>query len=130
MFSAAIGALGKQGVEFEQLARRVMPELMGEAPMEVLEVLMGNSAYRNPSDFVQGLSKFFPAGVVVTCVIIEKQAAGSVPDAKEIPEVARFEAFASKMKTFEAETEGRKLAMLHDHRTEDELDKLAGHRTT
>jgi len=103
---------------------------MGESPTQVLEVLMGAKAYSNPSNFAQELSRFFPTGSVVTCVIIEKRAAGKVPDAKEIPEVARFEAYASKMRTFEAESQGPKLSVLHDHRAEDELDKLTGHKTT
>jgi hypothetical protein len=117
-------------VVFEKTARQVMNELMGKDATETLGVLMGSLAYSNPSEFVLQLSKFFPTGAIITCVLIEKSASGLIPDAKEIPEVVAFESFASEKSTFVKESSGPKVALLHDHRAEDELDKLAGHKTS
>lgn len=121
----------RAGLDFNAIARETLTEILGETPSEVLFMAFGNLT-ESPKTFARKLSLMFPERTVTIILdLVAKSARASLANPASAGSDSQFERLIREMELLPGiRSEGPKLALLHDHREEDELDRLVGHRTT
>ena len=129
-FGLAMEELIRAGLNFDLVAGYTLREVFGDSPYEVF-LLKSKSAKQSPSDFLRSLIQVFPASVVGTLVVlIARGSMASIRTAAHVGQYPQYEALINKLQELARnKSQSAKVALLHDHRKEDELDKLVGHKT-
>jgi hypothetical protein len=129
-FGLAMDELIRGGLDFDRTAGETLREVFGDSPYEVF-LLRSSSAKQSPSDFLRSLVAVFPASVVGTLVVlIARRAMASLASPGQIKNYPEYELLINKLQELpQAQSEGANRRLLHDHREEDDLDRLVGHRT-
>jgi hypothetical protein len=129
-FGLAMDELIRGGLDFDRAANETLREVFGDSPYEVFLSRSG-SAKQPPADFLRSLVAIFPASVVGTLmVLIARRAMASLTSPGRVGSYPEYELLINKLQELpQVQSEGAKRRLLHDHREEDDLDRLVGHRT-
>jgi hypothetical protein len=129
-FGLAMEELIRAGLNFDLVAGYTLREVFGDSPYEVF-LLKSKSAKQSPSDFLRGLIQVFPPSVIGTLVVlIAKSGMASIRSATHRGQYPQYELLINKLQELARDqTQKADVGLLHDHRQEDELDKLVGHKT-
>lgn len=129
-FGLAMDELIGAGLDFNRVAGETLREVFGDSPYEVF-LTRSSAARQSPSDFLSGIAAVFPASVVGTLIVLTaRRAMASVTSPGQIKHYHEYELLVSRLRELsQARTEGARQRLLHDHREEDELDRLVGHKT-
>jgi hypothetical protein len=129
-FGLAMDELIGGGLDFDRVAGETLREVFGDSPYEVF-LSRSSSAKQPPSEFLRSLIAVFPDSVVGTLIVlIARRAMASLASAGHASSYPEYELLINKLQELpQSQSEGAKRRLLHDHREEDELDRLVGHKT-
>jgi hypothetical protein len=129
-FGLAMEELIRAGLNFDIVAGYTLREVFGDSPYEVF-LLKSKSVEQSPTDFLRGLIRIFPPSVIGTLVmLIARRSMACIRTAAHAGQYPQYELLINKLQKLAMnQKETAKVALLHDHRNEDELDKLVGHKT-
>jgi hypothetical protein len=129
-FGNAMKELISAGLNFDEVARETVKDVLGGSSYLVFAPKLKSGS--SPAAFLRSFSSVFPPSVVGTiAALISKRALESLPSPSSPNEYPEYVLLLEKLQKLLAENieSGRNTRPLHDHRQEDELDKLVGHRT-
>jgi hypothetical protein len=128
-FGKAMRELVSAGLDFDKVASETVKDILGDTPYLMFAPKMKPGS--SPADVLRAFSSVFPTSVVGTiAALISKRAIDSLSSPSSSNEYPEYELLLEKLQKLPTEkTEDEKTRLLHDHREEDELDKLVGHRT-
>jgi hypothetical protein len=127
-FGDGMKGLIDSGLDFETVATETIRDVVGESPFVAL--LPKFDKTQTPATFVQRLATLFPISVIRTLVIlIAKRAIASVPKLTPDKYQETISLIVNLQKSSTSNVTSENEHLLHDHRAEDELDQLVGHRT-
>lgn len=129
LFVLGMEELIRAGLEFDDVARATLRDVLGESSVEVLFLTFGNLA-ENPLKFTQKLSIIFPKATVgIILDLVAKRARATIASPRVLKD-SKYDALMRKLGELPGiKPQERKQALLHDHRVKDELDELVGHKT-
>jgi len=118
------------GLDFDKVAQETIREVVGEGPFAVLLPRIDDPV-QSPSTFVGKLASILPVSIIRNLLLlIVRRAVQSLSSPARSSTYPEFQLLVKKLlasPTTERAHEGAHL--LHDHREEDELDRLVGHKT-
>lgn len=129
-FGLGMKELVDAGLDFDQIAQETIREVVGESPFAVLLPKI-DEPKQSPSTFVGKLASILPASIIRNLLLlITRRAIRSLSSPGQSSSYPEFQSLVRKLLASPAEepTRGR-TRLLHDHREEDELDRLVGHKT-
>lgn len=128
LFGLGMQELMSAGLDFDKVAKETIREVFGESPYGALLPKL-DEPEQSPSTFVQRLAAILPVSIIRTLILLTARRA-----MKSLTSVPRsYPQYQLLMRKLQAspppQPERKGLRPLHDHREEDELDKLVGHKT-
>jgi hypothetical protein len=129
-FGKAMKELIAAGLDFDEVASETVKDILGDSPYLMLAPKFKSGS--SPGDLLRGFSSVFPPSVVGTvATLISKRAMESLSSPSSQSKYPEYVLLLEKLQKLPAQNieSGRNTRPLHDHREEDELDKIVGHRT-
>jgi hypothetical protein len=129
-FELGMNELIAAGLDFDEVAQLTILEVIGETPFAVLLPKI-DTPKQSPSTFIGKLISILPVSIIRTLLlIISKRALRSLSSPAEPNSYPEFLSLLRKLQAQPSPEPVRKgQRLLHDHREEDELDRLVGHKT-
>lgn len=121
--------LVKQGLSFPKVAKETLRDIVGETSSGVMFLAFGDFT-GTPREFVQKVSILFPAATQgILLALVAKRARVSLASPGTIASDSQYEFLLRRLGELQEVKTRQKSTLLHDHREEDELDRLVGHKT-
>ena len=129
-FGLGMKELVDAGLDFDEIAQETIREVMGESPFAVLLPKI-DEPKQSPSTFVGKLASILPVSIIRNLLLlITRRAIRSLSSPGQSNSYPEFQLLIRKLLALPAEEPTRGgTRPLHDHREEDELDRLVGHKT-
>lgn len=121
--------LVKQGLSFPEVAKETLGEIVGETPSGVMFLAFGDFT-QTPRKFVEKVTLMFPAATQgILLALVAKRAKSSLASPGTFVGDSQYEFLVRKLGELQDVKMSAKATPLHNHRSEDELDRLVGHKT-
>ncbi len=120
----------KEGLDFNSLVHETLKDLLGQQASQ--EFFSSTGAYLpTPEIFSEAANRAFPERTLSLIFNLVVKRAESYITTSTYAGTPQFQMLIRELHSQAGVAPGgRRLALLHDHRAEDELDKLVGHKTT
>ena len=129
-FGLGMKELVDAGLDFDEIARGTIREVVGEGPFAALLPKI-DEPRQSPSSFVGKLATILPVTIIRNLLLlIVRRAIKSISSPGHASNYPEFQSLVKKLLTSPAPEPARAgIRLLHDQREEDELDRLVGHKT-
>ncbi|HEY6282592.1 MAG TPA: hypothetical protein VIW22_01560 [Nitrososphaerales archaeon] len=129
-FGLGMKELVDAGLDFDEIAQETILEVVGEGPFAALLPKI-DEPIQSPSTFVGKLATILPVTIIRNLLLlIVRRAIKSISSPGQSSNYPEFQTLVKKLLASPTQEPSRAgVRPLHDHREEDELDRLVGHRT-
>ncbi len=128
-FGLGMKELVDAGLDFDEIAQETIREVVGESPFAALLPKIDDPK-QSPSTFVGRLATIFPVSIIRNLLLlITRRAIRRLSSPGQSGNYPEFQSLVKKLLASPTPEPSRGGRPLHDHREEDELDRLVGHKT-
>jgi hypothetical protein len=130
LFGLGMKELMAAGLDFDKVAQETIHDVVGDTPFAVLLPKL-DEPKQSPSTFVGKLASILPISIIRTIVLlISRRAVSSLKSPGRSSAYPQYQLLLRKLLSSPPPQPAPKgQHLLHDHREEDELDRLVGHKT-
>ena len=129
-FGLGMKELVDAGLDFDEIAQETIREVVGDGPLAALLPKI-DEPKQSPSTFVGKLATILPVSIIRNLLLlITRQAIRRLSSPGQSSTYPEFQSLIRKLLASPTPEPVRGgVRPLHDHREEDELDRLVGHKT-
>lgn len=129
-FGLGMKELVDAGLDFDEIAQETIREVVGEGPLAALLPKI-DEPKQSPSTFVGKLATILPVSIIRNLLLlITRRAIRRLSSPGQSNTYPEFQSLVRKLLASPMPEPARGgVRPLHDHREEDELDRLVGHKT-